>query len=93
MCEAMPGWRRRTLSGGLHLTETTDVPPEGFVRLAPVPREAAGSHLSHAGPGVVVVLSLLAVVTASMAILQRLMLQRLMAWRRGEWPFRSAESW
>ena len=61
------------LSGGMNLTETIDVPPEGFVRLAPMPRKASGRHLTHAGPGVVVGFSLVAVVTAGMAILQRLM--------------------
>jgi hypothetical protein len=70
MCDAVPGYRGRALSAGEDPGEQTDMPPEGFVRLAPAPPSVVGSHLDHAKPGVSVVSTLVAMVTAGLAVLQ-----------------------
>jgi hypothetical protein len=72
MCEAMPGWKRRVLSGGMDQAEVTDTPPEGFVRLAPTPPQLTGDHLAHARPAGGVVFSLVAMAAAGLAVLQTL---------------------
>ena len=70
MCDAGPGWRRRALSGGEDPGEQTEMPPGGFVRLAPAPPSVVGNHLDHTKPGGGVVFTLVAVVTAGLAVLQ-----------------------
>ena len=73
MCEAVSGWRRRMLSGGADPAEgVDDTPPEGFVRLAPARPEAPGDHVNHARPAGGVVFALVAMMTASLAVLQTL---------------------
>lgn len=73
MCDAMSGWRRRILSGGMEPVEVTDTPPEGFVRLPPAQPQVAGDHSAHAGPPASVVLLLVALAAAGLAILHTLM--------------------
>ena len=72
MCDAMPGWRRRMLSGGMDPAEGTDTPPEGFVRLTPTPPQLTDDHVAHSRPGGGVVFSFVAMATAGLAVLQTL---------------------
>ena len=60
------------LTGGADPVEATGVPPEGFVRLAPVARSASANHGRGVRPGAGVVLSFLIAVGAGMASLQTL---------------------
>jgi len=73
MCESVPDWRRRMLSGGADPAEgDDDTPPEGFVRLAPAHRGTPGDHVDHARPAGGVVFALVAMMTAGLAVLQTL---------------------
>ena len=60
------------LTGGADPAEATDLPPEGFVRLAPAARQAPGDHRGGVRPGAGVVLSFLIAVGAGLASLQTL---------------------
>jgi len=60
------------LTGGADPVEATGVAPEGFVRLAPLERQAPGNQPGGVRPGVGVVLSFLVAVGAAMASLQAL---------------------
>jgi hypothetical protein len=60
------------LTGGAEPVEATGVPPKGFVRLAPVERQAPGNQGGGGRPGVGAVLSFLVAVGAAMASLQTL---------------------
>jgi hypothetical protein len=72
MCKAVPGWRRRILSGGADPAEgIDDTPPEGFVRLAAARPEDPDDHV-HARPAGGVVFALVAMITAGLAVLQTL---------------------
>ena len=71
MCDAMPGWRRRMLSGGTDPAEVTDTPPEGFVRLPPIPSQLT-DHSVAPPRGGGVVFSLVAMGTVALAVVQTL---------------------
>ena len=72
MCDAVPGWRRRMLSGADPSDVADGTPPEGFVRLAPARPEAPGDHADHARPAGGLVFALVAMMTAGLAVLQTL---------------------
>jgi hypothetical protein len=72
MCDAMPGWRRKVLSGGMESAETTDTQPEGFIRLAPAPPQLTRDHVAHARPAGGMAFSLVAMATAGLAVFQAL---------------------
>ncbi len=72
MCDAMPGWRQRMLTGGADPVDATGVPPEGFVRLTPAARQTPDDHRRGVRPGAGVVLSFLIAVGAGLASLQTL---------------------
>ena len=73
MCESVPGWRRRMLSGGADPAEgADDTPPEGFVRLAPARPQDPRDHVDHTRPAGGVVFALVAMMTAGLAVLQTL---------------------
>jgi hypothetical protein len=61
------------LSGGADPAEVADdTAPHSFVRLAPVHSEAASDHVDHARPAAGVIFSLVAAMTAGLAVLPTL---------------------
>ena len=72
MCDAMPGWRRRILAGGLHPVGVTDAPPAGSVRLAVSERPVIGGHEGDRRPKAGGIFAFLVSVCAALVSLQAL---------------------
>jgi hypothetical protein len=60
------------LLAGIDPAKATDIPPEGFVRLAPTPPPLTGGHVARARPAGGTVFALAAMVTAGLAAVQTL---------------------
>jgi len=73
MCVPVPGWRQRILSGGLDPVEAAgDTPPPGFIRLNPRDSEGLVDDVDHARPTGGGVFTLVAMMTAGLAVVQTL---------------------